>query len=101
MKPKKSKRTIKDILKEALRLFSLPLVYMCVAYMGLFVAFMMVVTDRGCHAPSDWILENFCPEAKINASLNHFYAKLWDDQEQLEADFQKVIDQNLWNLYES
>lgn len=63
----------------------------------------MVINDKQycCRSTSDWFYENFSMDDKLRSSFQQFYTKLESEQEALEADFQQVLDKNLWDLYES
>lgn len=96
------RRFIKKVLPVIKEPLGIALIYIVIAYLTLFIAFIIVLMD--CHSPtenSDWFLENFViSESELNA-LHHAYAQLAADQEPLGHDFEKVLHENRWNLYES
>lgn len=78
---------------------------MLIAYMLLFIGFVMIITRSHTIEENDWFTENFSmtpePAPKECKIINGFYSKLIHEQESLGKDFEKVIHQNLWDLYES
>lgn len=83
------------------------LIGILIGYLTLFIAFIVVFVDshRDSNSDSDWYLENFQisiePKTSETKTLNHFYSKLLQDQQTLGQEFEKVLNENLWHLYES
>jgi hypothetical protein len=70
-----------------------------IGYLTLLIVFIMVITDCHTPAPSDWFYENF--SISENQEIHSFYSKLLKNQEPLGKEFEKVIYENLWDLYEN
>lgn len=71
-----------------------------IGYLTLLIAFIVVVADK-THKNSDWFLENFAISESELKALHSTYIQLASHQEPLGHDFEKVIHENRWNLYES
>lgn len=92
------KKGMHIIIKEPLgRLF----LVMLLGYLTLFVAFITLLIDRHPISNSEWFTENFSFQEHATVSEASFYTKLLLSQEPLGEEFEKVIHQNLWDLYES
>lgn len=72
------------------------LINLFIGYLTLFIAFLMVINNCPVRQPSDWALENFSMFPNEKSII-----KFLESQEPLGKDFEKVIHQNLWDLYES
>lgn len=95
----------RKLFKKLLSIFCSPILYMLIAYTLLIIGFIMIITQSHTASESEWFAENFSmnPESQPKECkiINGFYSKLLREQEALGAEFEKVIHQNLWDLYES
>lgn len=95
----------KNLFKKLLSLFCSPILYMLIAYILLFIGFIMIITQSHTIAEHDWFTENFSmepePQPKECRIIHGFYSKLMREQQSLGKEFERVIHQNLWELYES
>ena len=101
---------VKKIIKKTASLIkknvmNILLINLFIGYLTLFIVFIVVILDHRAASNSEWFLENFSlpvePKARESKTLHLFYSKLLADQEALGKDFEKVLDENRWNLYES
>jgi hypothetical protein len=60
---------------------------------------MMVVTECSSQARSDWFLENFSMPKEVR-TVECKVTKLLEGQESIGYEFEKVLFENLWDLYE-
>ncbi len=91
---RKIKGVIRLIQKEHLAML---LINLGIGYLLLFIAFITVIINSHHSTNSDWFLENFAISESELKDIHSFYHA----QEPLGQDFQKVIHENLWHLYES
>jgi len=95
----------KKLLKKLLALFCSPILYVVAAYMLLIIGFIMIIMQSHTASESEWFSENFSmnpePPPKECKIINGFYSKLLNEQESLGQEFERVVHQNLWDLYES
>lgn len=93
------------IFKKAISFFranviTILLIHLFIGYITLFIAFIMVVTECSSQSRSDWFLENFSTPKEVR-TVECKLTKLLEGQESLGYEFEKVLFENLWDLYEA
>lgn len=95
----------KKLFKNLLSIFCSPILYILIAYILLFIGFIVIIKQSEKVSESEWVTENFSitpePQPKECHAIHGFYSKLLREKQSLGKEFEKVINQNLWNLYES
>jgi len=91
-----SKKIVKFLRKN---LTTILFIKLFIGYLILLIAFIMVVTNYHTPDASEWFYENF--SIYENQETHSFYSKLLKSQEPLGKEFEEVIYESLWDLYEN